>query len=325
MRFRLPGLVVLGWALGAAPAETPDYRRSGHNHFFNLEYDEALRDYSRVVEQNPQDPLAYNHQASAQLYNELYRLGLLESSALRGDNEFLRQKRPAPDPQARARLEETLQKGRRVAEALLERDRRNQLALYALGINYALRSNYEFMVEKSWYSALRNGSKARHYCEQLRKINPGFVDAYVVLGVHEYVVGSLPLPAKLLAAIGGLRGSKQKGEEYVTRVAREGNHSRNDARVLLVVLHRREKRPLEAARVLEGLIADFPRNHVLALELAAMYSDAGQVDRAIDALKDLLRKAEEKAPGYHRLPREAVLRKIERWEAQKAGTARGPG
>ena len=297
----------------AAPAATsPDYRKSGADHFFSLEYEEAIADYTRLVEQNPDDPIAYNHLASAQLYKELYRLGQLESSALRGDNQFLRQARPQPDPQAKIRFEETLSRGRRVAESLLARDRRNQLALYALGTNHALRGNYEFSVEKSWFSALRSGGKAKDYCEQLRKLNPEFVDAYLVLGVYEYVVGSLPLPVKVLAAIGGMRGSKEKGEAYVNRVAREGKYARDDARVLLVILHRREKRPLEAAKMLEGLIADFPRNYVLGLELASMYSDAGQRDRAVSTLRDLLHKADAHAPGYQRLPREAVERKIER-------------
>jgi len=306
------GCLLMLWLAASVAAAPADYRQSGHDHFYNLEYGEAIQDYAKLVEQNPEDPLAYNHLASAQLFLELYRLGMLESSALRGDNEFLRRKRPAPDPQSRAQLEATLSRGRRVAESLLARDQRNQQALYALGTNYALRANYEFMVEKAWFASLRNGSKARDYCERLRRLNPLFVDAYLVLGVHEYVVGNLPMPVKILAAIGGLRGNKKKGEEYVARVAREGDLARQDARVLLVILHRRERRPLEAARMLEDLIADFPRNYVLGLELAAMYTDAGQRDRALAAYKGLLQKAEQNAPGYQRLPREAVRRRIER-------------
>jgi tetratricopeptide (TPR) repeat protein len=302
------------WTAAAAgsAAAIPDYRQSGEDHFFNLEYDEAIRDYTRLIEQNPQDPQSYVRLAGAQLYKELYRLGLLESSALRGDNQFLRQAKPQPDPQARAEFEATLAKGQKLAESLLAQDRGNQLALYALGTGYALRGNYEFMVEKAYFSALRNGSRARDYCERLRRLNPGFVDAYLVLGVYEYVAGSLPLPVKMLAAIGGIRGSRQKGQEYVERVSREGKYARNDARVLLVILYRRERKPLKAARMLEELIADFPRNYVLGLELASMYSDAGQYGRALATFKDLLRKADERAPGYERLPREAVQRKIDR-------------
>lgn len=306
--------LALGAPAGAGASSGPDYRASGNSHFFNLEYDEAIADYQKWIEQDRANPLPYNSLASAELYKELYRLGMLESSALRGDNPFLRRERPHPDPQAKAHFEEALERGRRAAEALLARDRSNQIALYTLGAGYALRGNYEFMIEKAWFSALRDGAKAREYCERLRKLNPSFTDAYLVLGVYEYVMGNLPAPVKVLAAIGGMRGSKKKGEEYITRVAREGAYARNEARVLLVILYRREHRPLEAAKLLQSLIADFPRNYVLGLELASMYSDAGQNDRAIATFRDLLQKAEQGAPGYQRLPREAVLRRVEKLE-----------
>ncbi len=313
----LAGLAV---TLAAAPA---DLRHSGQDHFFNLEYDDAIRDFNRLIEQNPDDPLAYSNLAAAQLFQELYRLGKLESSALRGDNQFLQQEKPQPDPAVKTRFYETLERGRRVGETLLARNPRHELAIYALANDYALEANYEFMVDKAWFSALRNGSKARDYCERLRKLNPGFIDAYLVLGVNDYVVGSLPLPVKLLASLGGFRGSKSRGEEYVARVAREGNYARDDARVLLVVLHRREKRPLEAARQLEDLIRDFPRNFAFGLELGSMYMDAGRNDLAVTVFRGLLDKAAQNAPGYQRFPRDAVRRKIEKLEADLRPRAGG--
>jgi hypothetical protein len=70
----------------------------------------------------------------------------------------------------------------------------------------------------------------------VRKLNPNFIDAYLVLGAYEYVTGSLPLPVKLFAAIGGLHGSREKGIAYLRRVAEQGKYNRDGARVLLVVL-----------------------------------------------------------------------------------------
>src|SRR5574341_1542254 len=98
--------VTLSLLAGALAGGAVDYRQSGHSHFYNLEYDEAIADYTRLIEQEPNDPLAYNYLASAHLFQEMLRLGLLESSALRGDNEFLQRKKPTPDPQARARFED---------------------------------------------------------------------------------------------------------------------------------------------------------------------------------------------------------------------------
>jgi tetratricopeptide (TPR) repeat protein len=287
-----------------------DLRKSGDDHFYNLEYDQAIADYSKLIQQNPDDPISYNDLASAQLYKEMYRLGLLDSSALGGDNRFLHGEHPAADPSAKTQILDTLERGRHTAETALSYDPGNALALYGLCTDYALRATYEFMVEKAWFAALRSGSKSRGYCDQAHRLNAQLVDAYLVLGVYEYTIGSLPLSVKMFAAIGGMHGSKKKGLEYVNRVAREGNYDRDAARVLLAVLYRREKRPLEAAAVLQALMAHYPRNYIFNLELASMYSDAGQPQDAVHVLNALLRQADEKPVDYQRLPRNAVEREV---------------
>jgi predicted Zn-dependent protease len=150
------------------------------------------------------------------------------------------------------------------------------------------------------------------------------VDGYLVSGVQEYVVGSLPWAVRALVALGGVSGNKEKGENYVARVASEGKLARDQARVLLVLLKRREGQPLKAAEILQGLIADFPRNYILALELGAMFQDAGKPEQALQVFRSLQRRVKEKAPGHERMPQEsrkALQRKIEKLEAQLAKPA----
>jgi len=295
-----------------AGASGPDaYRESGDNHFYNLEYDQAIADYTKLVQQKPNDPIGYNDLASAKLYKIMLRQGLLDSNAFGKDNRFLRNRRPQGDPAEKRQVIDTLERGRSAAQALLARDSHDKAALYALCANYGLRATYEFTLDKAWVAALRSGSKARTYCDQVKKVDPSFTDAYLVLGVYEYAAGSLPMAAKMFGAIGGIHGSKKKGFEYITRVAKEGNYERNSARVVLALLYRREKRPLEAAQVLEGLTADYPRNYLFGIEMASDYADASQPDRAVGVLKTLLAKADLNPASYRLLPREAVERKIQ--------------
>jgi tetratricopeptide (TPR) repeat protein len=290
----------------------PDaYRESGDNHFYNLEYDQAIADYTKLVQQKPNDPIGYNDLASAKLYKIMLRQGLLDSNAFGKDNRFLRNRRPQGDQAEKRQVIDTLERGRGAAEAQLARDSRDKVALYALCANYGLRATYEFSLDKAWVAALRSGSKARAYCDQVKKVDPSFTDAYLVLGVYEYAAGSLPMAAKMFGAIGGIHGNKKKGFEYVTRVAQQGNYERNSARVVLALLYRREKRPLEAARVLEGLTADYPRNYLFGIEIASNYADASQPDRAVGVLKTLLAKADQNPAGYRQMPREAVERKMQ--------------
>ncbi len=48
----LPVLLLASLALAA----DPDYRGQGHDHYFNLEYDEAIADYRQLLKSNPNDP-----------------------------------------------------------------------------------------------------------------------------------------------------------------------------------------------------------------------------------------------------------------------------
>jgi len=318
-------------AAGAVRAQAPptqdhrgqDHRAAGHNHYFNLEYDEAIAAYRRLIAANPQDVLARNHLATALLFKELLRLGMLETSAFKGDNQFLRQEKPQPDLALKEEFLSVLLEGRQLAEERLQKSPGDKMALFALSNSYGLEGNYDFMIDKAYFSALRNGGRARKYANDLIKKHPDFVDAYLVAGVHEYVVGSLPWIVKVMAAIGGIRGNKQKGEGYVTRVAREGQLARNEARSLLTLLLRREKRPLEAAALLEGLIRDFPRNYVFYLELGSMYEDAGEREKALSVFRSIRRKVEANEDSFARMPqrsREALERKIKDLETQIANS-----
>ena len=81
------------------------------------------------------------------------------------------------------------------------------------------------------------------------KLAPDFHDAELTIGLMNYVIGSLPLPAKMLAATMGVRGAKKRGLEALECVAKEGKWARDIARMLLIDLYKREKRFDDAAKL----------------------------------------------------------------------------
>src|SRR5580693_7922343 len=62
----------------------------GYEHFYNLEYDQAITGFTAITDQNPSDPSAWNHLAQAILFRAMYRSGALESEMVSGSNPFLR-------------------------------------------------------------------------------------------------------------------------------------------------------------------------------------------------------------------------------------------
>ncbi|MDP9113835.1 MAG: hypothetical protein M3O20_09145, partial [Acidobacteriota bacterium] len=63
---------------------------AGYQHFYNLEFPEALAAFRAEAAANPGSPDAYNHVAHAILYREMFRSGALESELVTGSNPFLR-------------------------------------------------------------------------------------------------------------------------------------------------------------------------------------------------------------------------------------------
>jgi len=318
--FAFAALLLLAQASMAQNA--PALVAQADDHYFNLEYEEAIRDYYAAMAASQPSGEVWNRIATTILYQELNRLGMLETSAFRGDNKFLVEEKPKPDPEVRKRFLGALAEARRLAEADLTKNPKAKSALFVLSQNSALDANYLFMIDKSYIGALRAGNKARKYSDELREIDPQYVDAYLVAGVQEYVVGSLPWAVRALVAFGGIHGSKEKGRTWVERVADDGDALQTEAKVLLALLYRRERRPLDAAKVLEGLIKQFPRNYVLRLELASMYLDADEREKGLDALLTADRMAKNNENRYGRMPqrlREALSRKIKtvREELQK--------
>ena len=113
-------------------------------------------------------------------------------------------------------------KAMELAQARLRKNPRDTAALYAMGISYGLRSNYFLLVEKAWSDSLDDATSARKLHNQVSEIEPGNVDARLVQGLHDYLVGSLPLGWRMLGFLVGFHGDKAKGIRTMQDVAAHG-------------------------------------------------------------------------------------------------------
>lgn len=292
------------WQLPTAPAQSLE--AEGFDHFYNLEYDQAIGDFTKEVAARPQNPNAYNHLAQAILYREMLRSGALESQLVTGNNPFLRREKMNPSEEDRRRFHELVAKAIELGEAQLDKNPRDTGALYSLGVSYALRANYSFLVHKAWLDALHDSSTARNYHEKITEIDPTFVDAQLLQGLYDYVVGSLPWPMKMLGFLGGFRGDRQEGIRMLQMVARKGHSDRVDAQILLAVIYRRERRPLDAIPLLQALVKDYPRAYLLRFEQAQMYGDAGDKGHAVEVLHKIEELKRQGVAGYARVPEEKI-------------------
>jgi tetratricopeptide (TPR) repeat protein len=280
--------------------------QKGFDHFYNLEYDEAIAAFRQYIAKHPDEPRGYNHLAQAILYREMYRTGALETELVSGSNPFLRRPKMNPSPEDQKEFDDAIRRSMELSQARLKENPRDTQALYTLGVAHGLRANYNFLVRKAWMDALRDATQARKLHNRVIELDPNFTDARLVQGVHEYVVGSLPWHWRTLGFLIGFRGNKQQGIRILQEVAEKGDVNKLDAKVLLCAIYRRERKPELAIPLIQELMAAYPRNYLLYFELAQMYSDAGDKDKALETLARLEHLRNSGAPGFARVPMEKI-------------------
>ena len=189
-------------------------------HFYNLDYDRAIQEFEKVLDRHPADPFAVNHLLSTILMRELYRMGAMNSGEYANDS-FIGEAHRNADPKVKDRIKQLVDRAENLEEQELKSRPNDVDALYARGVTRAQFSLYTALVERAWFSALRNAVGARHDHERVLELNPNYVDAKLVVGTHNYVMGSLPWSVKVAVAMVGLSGTKEKGLEYLHEVAEQ--------------------------------------------------------------------------------------------------------
>lgn len=254
-------------------------RTSGFDALYNLDYETAQSAFKEIERLFPDHPAGPQFQAAllwSRTLNDSRRL----QSSLYGSDEFYEGSEDKVDPRVVDEFRDYTRRARLLAEARLKRDPGDVEALYFLGATEGLKAAFAAGVQRSFMSALRDGQRSVDRHRDVVKLDPSFLDAELTIGLYDYVVGSLPLPVKLVASLTGARGSRKRGLETLARVASEGRWSRDDARALLIVLYKRERRFTDALRLARELGEKYQRNYLFKLEAADALSSQAAIERA---------------------------------------------
>jgi len=263
-------------AAGESPCgtESPDVS-AAFDHLYNFNFPAAHTDINRYVAAHPREPLGYAIRAAAYLFYELDRLGILESEFLTSDKHIAEKRALRPDPEVRALFLKSLDDAQTRAQAALAANPSDRQALFAMSIVEGVTTDYMAFVEKHQIASLSPAKRSNSYAQQLLKLNPPCVDAYITAGISEYMVGSLPFFIRWFVKFDNVQGSKEQGVKNLELVVREGHYFKPFAKILLAIIDLREKRPRETEKLLESLARDYPSNPLFRKELARMSSVQG--------------------------------------------------
>lgn len=302
LRLLLAGLVLFG-VIGQASADVhtnPLNRdplvREAYQHFYDLDYPGAISRFQQIHDAHPGDPQATAYLLNAVLFQELYHLDLLDTTFYANDGFLTGRHATTEDPATRDRILGLADEAIHEADVRISKNSSDVDALYARGWARSLKCTYIAMVQRGFSGGLRLAMKAKDDNAKVLQIDPDYVDAKLVVGVYEYVVGALPFPFKIFIGLAGITGSKSRGLEMLGDASRRGVVTTVEARTVTALFLRREGRYKDAVQVVRTLKEQYPHDFLFCLEEANLRKDAGEGMAAVDAYRQMV--ADSAKPGY---------------------------
>ncbi|HTW62710.1 MAG TPA: hypothetical protein VMD55_12960 [Terracidiphilus sp.] len=295
------GGLALAWPARAARIDTNPMNydpqvREAYQHFYDLDYPAAVAEFEHFHEEHPGDPQATTYLLNAVIFQELYRLDLLDTTFYANDGFLTGHHATDEDPKARDRIFSLADEAVREADWRIGKNPNDVDAWFARAWARSLRCTYVAMVERSFGAGFRLATKARDDAQHALNLDPNYVDAKLIVGVYDYVVGALPWPFKLMIGIAGITGSKSQGMALLDDAANRGVITRVEARTVIALFLRREGRYQEAIQVVLLLKNQYPRDFLFCLEEANLRKDAGEGMAAVEVYRQLVSANAD--PGY---------------------------
>jgi tetratricopeptide (TPR) repeat protein len=273
-----------------------ELREQGTAALFNIDYATARAKFEEIRQLMPQHPAGDLYLGISIWLEHLYRNRRLQTSLYNSESSFYAGAENAKeetegdqvDPAVDKAFRDRIQQAKLKALTLFNQNKKDPDALYFLGAVHGVLAGYEASTARKFFAAMRNGSRNVDLHQKVIELKPDYYDAYLSIGTYHYILGSLPFYMKALAALGGMRGNKQKGISELQTVVEKGTNA-DDASVLLLAIYQNEKRPNDALAVLQRLSAKYPRNYLLKLEATTTLVELNRYDEAYQQFESLLR------------------------------------
>lgn len=270
MKSLLAAAVIAAGVCAGADVRVPATLEDGYRQMYNLQFEAAHQTFREWEMTHPADPLGPASDAAAYLFAEFDRLHILQSEFFAQDANFLSMHKLTPDAQVKRDFESALNRARAIEGAAGQQASGEPDMMFATVMTHGLASDYLGLVEKRYMAALGETKQARSAAERLLAAQPAYYDAYLAVGVENYLLSLKPAPLRWLLRATGAETDQQLGIEKMHLTADKGHYLQPFARLLLAVAALRNKDRAQAREELTWLAAQFPANHLFREELAKL-------------------------------------------------------
>jgi tetratricopeptide (TPR) repeat protein len=299
-------ILIFAFASGSPAQDLRDPRfveraQAGFADIFNMDYEKARQEFAALAKEYPQHPAPPLYLASIYWLEEMLRRQDLSLNRFIVPTYFSGKTDFDMPSKERAAFFNNLQKCQELAKAILQINRRDMDARYFFATAHGLRSSFAITIDHSLREAFTNGNKAYSLSRQLIEENPNYYDAYLTVGIYEYIVGSIPWYLKWMVFMIGVRGNKDDGMEHLKLASEKGLYIKNEAQLVSMVLDVREHRYAEALELARSLNSRHPRSFLFPLNVAQILQLSGQKEQALALFLQVEKRTEAKDPNFDKL------------------------
>ncbi len=235
---------------------------------YALDYEAASASTLRRTERNPEDPFAYlvdggvlywRASAEPSLFKSRPTLAARLESDLARALELSRSRFKDPDPKRRAD------------------------ALFVNGLSLGIRAQWQ-LSRGRWFRAYLDSRKGSKHLKKCLDLDPGYADAYLGIGLYEYLSDTLPgvlkLGAKLL-----IHGSAARGLEFLRLAEKNGRYrfaATQAGSNLVMVQMVYERDDAAAERPLRGLLAQYPNSPYFRFLEVLILARTGRFEQSLE-------------------------------------------
>lgn len=253
--------------------------RKGSFYIYNVQFDSARVCFNEVIKKYPSHPAGYFLDAMIDWWKiNLYR------TTNRYNDDFI----------------EKIDRVIEVCDSLLEYNEMDINPLFFKAGALGYRGRY-YAENKDWLKAAQDGSAALSYLRKCQKMAPQNHDIMLGTGIYNYFADAIPekypLVKPLLAFMQG--GDKELGLYELRAASRNARYAATEARVVLLqIYYSFEKNNIEAQKVAESLIEDYPNNAYFNRYLGRIYVRRGQTIQADSIWRKILIRCIDNWDGY---------------------------
>ena len=262
----------MGFPLLALPQTSqlthPPALDAGFHSMYDVQFAEAHAVFAEYMRQHPQDPMGPVSDAAAYLFSEFHRTGVLDMDLFTSNSNYLHRRKNSPDPAVKSAFDAALKKTNQLADSALSKHPKDADALLAKTLAYGLLADYTSLIGRRDIAGFEYTKSGSFYAHKLLEIDPKAYDAYLAVGMENYILGLKPAPVRWLLQMAGGETDRALGERELELTASQGHYLAPLAKLLLAVAAIRDNDKLKARQLLASLAQEFPNNPMYATQLA---------------------------------------------------------